>query len=316
MKSSLIPRRHASLGLAVLVGIAVTIALAAPARAQSVSDPRIAEFDPSPDHWQVLDSGTPAVVRYELGVYTLGASAPFATADMGKPSPDYDGKIRFDFFAQLAAWQLPGGEYEARVSAVGPEGAALSDASNPFTFTTDDTPCTFSVNATKISAPASGGTYGVDVVTGIGCEWAVANEPLWVTLWTGGGSGSGTLAFEVEPNPTATSRAGTIEVAGQILTVSQAAGVEECSYSVTPTVFSFSAASDSGKVSVTTGSGCGWSAASSESWLAPEVTGGSGGATFSFTVKQNNAITNRQATLTVGPWAVTVFQSGKARRTK
>ena len=177
MNSSQIRRRSASSGLIVLIGVAFMLASAVTARAQAVSDPRIAEFDPSPDHWQVLESGQPAVVRYELGVYVIGTSAPFATADVGKPSPEADGKIRYDFSAQLAAWQLPGGDYEARVSAVGPEGAALSDPSNPFSFTTDDSPCTFSLNASKVSAPASGGTYGVDVVTGIGCEWAVTSAP-------------------------------------------------------------------------------------------------------------------------------------------
>jgi len=317
MNAFQIRRRSASLGLIVLVGVAFMLASAVTARAQAVSDPRVAEFDPSPDHWQVLESGQAAVVRYELGVYVIGTSAPFATAEMGKPSPEADGKIRYDFSAHLAAWQLPGGEYEARVSAVGPEGAALSEPSNPFSFTTDDSPCTFSLNASKVSAPASGGSYGVDVVTGIGCEWAVTNALAWVDLWTGGGSGSGTLAFEVEPNPSTTGRSGAIEIAGQLLTVSQAAGVEDCSYGVTPPVFSFSAASGSGKVSVTTsGAGCAWAVASSQSWLVPALTGGSGVATFSFAVKQNHGITNRQATLTVGPWAVTVFQSGKSRRTK
>ena len=307
-------RRSASLGLIVLVGVAFMLASAVTARAQAVSDPRSAEFDPSPDHWQVLEGGQPAVVRYELGVYVIGTSAPFATADMGKPSPEADGKIRYDFSALLAAWALPGGEYEARVSAVGPEGAALSDPSNPFSFTADDTPCNYSLNASKVSAPASGGTYGVDVVTGIGCEWAVTNALPWVNLWTGGGSGSGTLAFEVEPNLSTTGRSGAVEIAGHVLTVSQAAGVQNCSYGATPTVFSFSAASGSGKVSVTTsGAGCAWTVASSQSWLVPVVTGGSGTARFSFAVKQNTGIANRQATLTVGPWAVTVFQSGKAR---
>ena len=66
---------------------------------------------------------------------------------MGKPSPDADGKIRYDFASAVAGWPLPGGNYEARVSAVGPEGAALSDPSNPFTFTTVSS-CTITLSAT------------------------------------------------------------------------------------------------------------------------------------------------------------------------
>ena len=317
MKSSSNRRLIASFGFVVLLGIIFALASAATARAQVVSDPRTAEFDPSPDHFQMLDSGQPAVVRYELGVYTLGSPAPFATADMGKPSPDYDGKIRYDFSPMLAAWHLPGGEYEARVSAVGPDGAAMSDPSNPFTFTTDEPPCTFSLNTTRVVASAAGGTYQIDLSTGSGCAWAVTSAPSWLILKAGAGPGSGTLVFDVQANSSSASRTGTIEVAGQTVTVSQDAAVLDCSYSVTPSVFSFSAASASGQVTMTTkGEGCAWAVVSSQSWLVPAVTGGMDTTTFSFAVKQNNGVTNRQATITAGPWAVTVFQSGKTRRTK
>jgi hypothetical protein len=132
---------------------------------------------------------------------------------MGKPSPDADGKIRYDFAAAVAGWSLPGGEFEARVSAVGPAGAALSDPSNRFTFTTSSA-CTISLNATSVSASASSGNYEVDVSTGAGCEWAVTTALPWVTLWTGGGSGSGTVAFAVQANPSSSSRTGTIDIAG------------------------------------------------------------------------------------------------------
>ena len=147
--------RSAWLGFTVLLVTTFTLAFAATLHAQVLSDPRVAEFDPSPDHGVVLDSGEPAVLRYELGVYPLGSSTPVGTVDMGKPSPDPDGKIRYDFSAQVTAWSLPGGDYEARVSAIGPEGAALSDPSNPFTFTTG-TACDYSLNATTVSAPALG----------------------------------------------------------------------------------------------------------------------------------------------------------------
>jgi hypothetical protein len=398
MMPSFIPRRIASLGLPTLFIVASMLAFAAPLQAQVLSDPRIAEFDPSPDHSVVLDNGEPAVLRYELGVYPLGGSAAVGTVDMGKPSPDADGKIRYDFSAPVAAWSLPYGEYEARVSAIGPQGSALSDPSNPFTFTTGSA-CTFSLSATSLPALASGGDYSVNVTAGPGCEWAAATTLPWVTMWTGGGSGGGTVPFTVEANTSLSSRTGTLEIAGQTLTVSQPAGAQPCSYSlssssasvpaaggkasfsvmagtgcawtavssdawisvaaasgtvslavaanpstvprtgtvsvqgqvftliqagaestcsfsVTPAVFSFDNAGGSGKVVITTGTGCAWAAVSNQSWLVPTVTNGTGSTGLTFTVKANNAITNRTGTLTVGPWAITVFQSGKPRRTK
>ena len=114
MLSSTTFRRCLRPGLIALLGMAFTLASAPTLQAQVVSDPRLAEFDPSPDHWATLDSGQPAVVRYELGVYMVGAAAPFTTIDMGKPSPEADGKVRFDFATAVTGLPLPGGNYEAR----------------------------------------------------------------------------------------------------------------------------------------------------------------------------------------------------------
>ena len=158
-------RSSALLGLTALLAIAFSLAYATTTQAQVLSDPRIAEFDPSPDHWAVLADGNPAVLRYELSVYLVGASEPLAIADMGKPAPEPDGKIRYDFSAQVAAWSLPGGYYDARVSAVGPEGSALSEPSNPFAFT---------------SAPTSAISYPLTVSTtgsGTGSGAQVVNDP-------------------------------------------------------------------------------------------------------------------------------------------
>ena len=462
--------RSAWLGLTALLVTTFTLAFAATLQAQVLSNPRVAEFDPSPDHWVVLDTGESAVLRYELGVYLLGASAPFTTVDMGKPSPDPDGKARYDFASGVAGWPLPGGTYEARVSSVGPEGVALSEPSNLFTFTTAPT-CTISLSATTGLVPASGGSYAVDVSTGTGCAWAATTALSWVTLGTAGGSGNGTVSFAVQANSSSSSRTGTITIGGQTLTLRQdgapaprttptitwptpasivqgtalsatqlnatasvagafayspaagtvlsvgtrtlavtftptnttlyttatatvslvvtaprttatltwptplaivqgtalsatqlnatasvagsfvytpAAGTvpsvgtqtlavnftptnttlyttatamvslvvtaPPCSYSVSPLSASVPAAGGRGEVSTITGPGCGWTVASSQSWLVPSVTSGSGNATFAFTARTNNGMTDRTAKLTVGPWAVTVSQSGKPRR--
>ena len=220
MKTPRTGHRRALSSLRLLLGAAFLLVIAVSAPAQVVDNPRIAEFDPSPDHWETLENGEPAVVRYELGMYLLGASAPFATVDMGKPSPGADGRILFDFASRVAGWRLTGTYYEARVSAVGPEGAALSDASNPFTFVTAPS-CATSVSATSISAPASGGSYTLQVTTGTGCAWAVSTYLSWVTTWTSTGSGSGPVPFAVKPNATTSSRSGTITIAGKTVTVRQ-----------------------------------------------------------------------------------------------
>ena len=220
MKTPNTGHRRALSSLTLLLGAALLLAIAVSAPAQVVDNPRIAEFDPSADHWQTLENGEPAVVRYELGMYLLGASSPFVTVDMGKPSPGADGRISFNFASRVAGWPLTGTYYEARVSAVGPEGAALSDASNPFTFGMASS-CATSVSATSISAPASGGSYTLQVTTGTGCAWAASTYLSWVTMWTSTGSGSGPVPFAVKPNATTSSRSGTITIAGKTVTVRQ-----------------------------------------------------------------------------------------------
>ena len=213
-------RRSRRLSRAVVLSTILVVAFAASLRAQVVSDPRIAEFDPSPDHWTVLESGQPAVERYELNIYSVASSVLLATVDLGKPAPDADGKIRFDFTTVVANWSFGGGEYEARVSAVGPEGAALSDASNPFTFT-PSSECTYSLSHTTMRAPAAGGSYSGSVSAATTCGWTATTSLPWVSLWVTSGTGNGTVPFQVQANTSTSNRSGTITIAGQAVTFLQ-----------------------------------------------------------------------------------------------
>jgi len=209
-----------SLGRLVGLGLAFSLACASSLYAQVTVDPRIAEFSPSADHWQVLSDGLSAVSHYDLRFYLVGASTPLATINIGKPSPDADGKIRFDFATEAAAWSLPGYSYEARISAVGPQGEGVSDASNRFTFGTAQ-PCGVTLGSGPGPIPSPGGNYAVSVSTGTDCSWVTRAAVSWVTVRTPGGSGNGTVAFVVGANPSATSRTGALTIGSQILTIRQ-----------------------------------------------------------------------------------------------
>jgi len=303
--------RSVWLGLTALLGITFTLAFAETLHAQVLSDPRVAEFDPSPDHWTMLENGEPAVLRYALEVYLVGASVPLGTVDMGKPSPDSDGKIRYDFASQVTGWALPGSNYEARVSAVGPEGAALSNPSNPFTFTNSSS-CTLSLSAQIVSASASGGSHAVNVSTGEGCRWTASTALAWVTIWTAGGSGGGTVSFEVQANSSSSSRAGTITVGDQTLEVWQAGAPPPCSYIVSPGLASVPAAGGSASFTVTAGTGCAWTAAAAQSWTVVAGGSGSGNGTVSVTVAANTSTSNRTGTVSVQGQTFTITQAGAA----
>jgi hypothetical protein len=303
-------RRSAWLGLAVLLGTTFLLASAATLHAQVLSDPRIAEFDPSPDHWAVLESGQPAVLKYELDVYLVGSSMPLGTLDMGKPSPDADGRIRYDFSAEIASLVLPGSIYEARISAVGPEGEAPSDPSNLFTFTSVHS-CAVYLNPESVQAAAGGGNYGVAVSTGPDCAWSVANTPSWVRAWLPvNGTGVGTVTFEVDANPSTSARSGTITIGDANLVVNQdGAAPPPCTYSLLPASAAVGSSGGSVNVSLTAGAGCTWTATPSPSWLGVSASSGSGSATITVNVAANTATSTRTGTVTVQGRTFTVTQA-------
>lgn len=86
-----------------------------------------------------------------------------------------------------------------------------------------DAGCTFSISPMSQPMAAAGGPSSVTVTAGGGCAWmAVSNAP-WITI-TGGasGSGDGTVQFTVDANATGAPRDGTLTIAGQTFTLSQA----------------------------------------------------------------------------------------------
>jgi hypothetical protein len=298
-----------STGLPALVGRAGAAPAAPPPPLPQTSDPpvtnpRLVEFDPSPDHNATVPGGQPAVERYDFEIYLVGASAPFHTVSLGKPAPQADGKIRYDFSSQVVGWPLPGGVYEARVAAVGPNGRGRSDVSNPFTFGAG---CSYTLSTTSLSVGASGGAQSVSVTAPSGCGWTVSTSASWITLTTTSGSGSGTVSFTVAANTSTSSRSGTVNIAGQTLAVTQA-GVS-CTYTVTPTTLSFPAGGGSASVSVTTAAGCTWSASTTTAWVTLASGGGSGSGTIVVTAAANASTATRTGSAVIAGQTVTLSQA-------
>ena len=125
------------------------------ATAQTTIDPTRAQFTASPDHSATLPDSTPVVQSYRIEFYLSGASAPFQTADLGKPTPDGTNTITVGLTSIFVGWPLPGTIYESDVAAVGPGGSGASTRSNTFTFSTQ---CTATVAPLTFNASGSGGT--------------------------------------------------------------------------------------------------------------------------------------------------------------
>lgn len=129
--------------LYVALALAAFTVLARPASAQVVFNPRTVEYVVSADHAATLSDGTPKVARYEIRFFAPDAVAPMSTGDLGKPAPGADGRVTQDISTLPALIGLPiGGNYIARVAAIGPTGEGVSQPSNPFDIATAPAPAT------------------------------------------------------------------------------------------------------------------------------------------------------------------------------
>ncbi len=172
------------------------------------------------------------------------------------------------------------------------------------------TPCTYSISPAGQSFTSTGGTGNVSVTAGTGCAWTAVSNASWIHV-TSGSSGTGTVGYSVDANTFAntssSARTGTMTIAGQTFTVSQA-GVT-CTYSISPTKASFRREGGTGTVAVTAPQGCAWTAASNASWITvASGSNGSGNGSVGYSVAPST-LRRRLGTITIAGRTFTVKQS-------
>src|SRR6476659_5737086 len=206
---------RASFRRAAALLVAAGLAYSSPAFAQTGTTGTI-EFAPSADHTVVASDGTPLLSQYSVSVYLAGQSTAIQTLNLGKPSPDADGKIRVEFLSKLTVSLTPGQLYETRVSASGPGGTTVSAVSNQF----QAGACTASLGAASFSATSASATSSVAVTTLVGCAWTAASNAAWLTVTSGAsGSGPGTVGFAVAANTSSSPRSAALTIGGVTFTV-------------------------------------------------------------------------------------------------
>jgi hypothetical protein len=296
-------RQRSSRPLFLLLAATLAVSAARDAVAQTVN-PTTVEFNPSVDHNVTLANGAAAVTRYDLEFYNPGAASPFQVNSLGKPNPAADGLIRVLLSTVLPSLPSPGIVYESTVSAVGPGGTGRSARSNTFIFTA---PCSYSIAPTSQALGAGGGAGNATVTAGSGCGWTAASNAGWISVTSGAtGSGNGTVGYAATANTTGSSRTGTLTIAGQTLTVTQVA----CSYTVSPTTQSIAAGGGAATATVSTTSGCPWTATSNAAWLSITSSGsGTGSATVNYSADANGTSSSRNGTLTIAGRTVTITQA-------
>lgn len=178
--------------------------------------------------------------------------------------------------------------------------------------------CTYSIAPNSQNADAAAGTGAVTVTAGVACAWTAVSNAAWLTITAGAaGAGNGAVAFTIAAN-TGAARSGTLTIAGQVFTVTQAAPAAPppppppppaCTYVIAPGNQNFTALGGSGNVGVTaTGSNCNWTASSNAAWIGvTSGSPGSGNGTVGFSVAVNLGAA-RSGTLTVAGQVFTVTQ--------
>ncbi|HEX2445287.1 MAG TPA: BACON domain-containing carbohydrate-binding protein, partial [Vicinamibacterales bacterium] len=172
--------------------------------------------------------------------------------------------------------------------------------------------CAFDVTPTSRTLTAGTGTSNFSVSAPAGCTWTATEQISWLTITSGtNGNGTGTVNFSVIAHTGTSQRSGTLTIAGEQVTVTQAGSGTTCNYSVTPTSRSVPAAGGSSTFSVEAPSGCSWTATEQTSWIT--ITGGANGngnGTVTFTATSNGGTPQRNASMTIAGEQVTVSQPG------
>jgi hypothetical protein len=179
--------------------------------------------------------------------------------------------------------------------------------------------CKIDLSAGSESIKASGANdWSVRVTTTTGCAWTAVPSVPWITVNTPSGTGSGPVVYDVEPN-TSAARSAYITIGPWQFVLNQAAGsggtAPACTYGISTSSQSVSAAGGGNSVGVTGGSACSWSASSPVSWISLGATSGTGNATLNYTVAANTATSGRSATLTIAGKSLVVNQAGAAAST-
>jgi Putative binding domain, N-terminal len=103
------------------------------------------------------------------------------------------------------------------------DGVVTSAYSPTETFRTPTT-CTYSIAPANVAINATDATLTIAVTTGSSCTWSAASNSPFITVVSGAsGVGAASVVIQVAANDSTTERTGTVTIAGQTFTVTQAA---------------------------------------------------------------------------------------------
>jgi sulfur relay (sulfurtransferase) DsrF/TusC family protein len=180
----------------------------------------------------------------------------------------------------------------------------------PFTLRQQGIACSYSISPASRMHGYGQATNTVSVMTGDGCAWAAVNTNSWIMILSGtNGTGSATVIYAVAANTNLSDRTGVVLIGGQAFNLIQH-GIS-CSVSISPVSRNHGYGAASNSVNVTTGAGCSWAVANTNSWITiTSNTNGTGNATVGYTVDPNPGILARTGVVMIDDEAFTVMQAG------
>jgi|GEM_PF-3551880 len=229
--------------------------------------------------------------------WTAASNASWITITSGA-SGSGNGTVAYSVAANSATTQRTGTITAAGYSYTVTQAAATSS-------------CSYSLSSSSANYDNAAHTGSFNVTSSSGCSWTASPGASWITITSGAsGSGSGTVAYSVAANSGSSQRTGTITVAGRTFTITQASGAATCTYGVTPTSVNFDSAAHTGSFSVTSASGCAWTASSNAGWITvTSGSPGSGAGTVNYSLASNTSSSQRTGTITAAGMTFTVRQA-------
>lgn len=188
----------------------------------------------------------------------------------------------------------------------------LTIAGKTFTINQVTNDCSYTVTPTDQYFGSSGGAVNISIQTTNGCAWNAASDSSWLSVPVGNnsGSGSGMITVSAVANQTTSPRIGHVNVAGQIVTITQE-GIS-CHYTISPRNRSFTAEGGSAFVNMAAEDVCSWSAISNDNWITiTSGATGSGYGTIYYSVSTNTTGAARTGTLKIAGQTFTIFQTAE-----
>ena len=148
-----------------------------------------------------------------------------------------------------------------------------------FTVTQAAPSCTYELSPSSSSFGSAGGTDNFTVRTSLtSCSWTAAASQSWIHVISGSsGTGIGRVDFSLDPNDSsgAVQRSGSIVVADQTFSITQAAPTPPCAVTIPPQVPCVPGAGGRRDFLVQANAGCAWTASTEASWI--HITAGASG---------------------------------------